>query len=251
MLVCLILWRYALLMLWVLVMGVWWGSNQIILRGPRKSRSCPGLKEPAPAHGCVQTFVRATEKYVCTPTQTLSSSFSHSLSHSHTLSNSLHHIKARAPSSLLPPSSLSPPFSLSCKHYPSNGSLEDTKTSSYLTPDTNLRALTVVYLGIKHTHKATWAPRKKNRQSGHAITHPPPPNTHTPSLLTPNTPLIIKTLFPYLPMHIHRYRCVCVCVCVCVYVLLSTLMYTQMYALANCACVCLCACLGHTEAIEG
>lgn len=42
--------------------------------------------------------------------------------------------------------------SLGCKHYPSNGSLEDTKTSSYLTPDTNLRALTVVYLGIKRRH---------------------------------------------------------------------------------------------------
>ena len=49
-----------------------------------------------------------------------------------------------------PPFSLSAVCSMSCKHYPSNGSLEDTKTSSCLTPDTDLRALTVAYLGIKH-----------------------------------------------------------------------------------------------------
>jgi len=52
----------------------------------------------------------------------------------------------------LSPSTPSLLCSLGCKHYPSNGSLEDTKTSSYLTPDTNLRALTVVYLEMKHTH---------------------------------------------------------------------------------------------------
>lgn len=79
----------------------------------------------------------------------LFSSFSHSLPRSHTLSNSRHRIKAVAPTPLSP----HPPSpSHGCKHYPSNGSLEDTKTSSYLTPDTNFRALTTVYLGIKHTH---------------------------------------------------------------------------------------------------
>lgn len=56
--------------------------------------------------------------------------------------------------SVLPPTTTTP---LCCALWAVNtiqatARLEDTKTSSYLTPDTNLRALTVVYLGIKHRH---------------------------------------------------------------------------------------------------
>ena len=149
------------------------------------------------------------------------------LSLTHAIKQSASH---QSPGSLPspPPSSLSPPLSLSCKHYPSNGSLEDTKTSSYLTPDTNLRALTVVYLGIKHTHKATWAPRKKNRQSRHAI-NPPPSHTLHPS--SPQT--LSSSEEPYSLTYLctsttNRYRSVCMCVCVCLCVCLCSCPHLQM-----------------------
>ena len=159
------------------------------------------------------------------------------LSLTHAIKQSASH---QSPGSLPspPPSSLSPPLSLSCKHYPSNGSLEDTKTSSYLTPDTNLRALTVVYLGIKHTHKATWAPRKKNRQSRHAI-NPPPSHTLHPS--SPQT--LSSSEEPYSLTYLctsttNRYRSVCMCVCVCVCV--CVVVHTYKCARKLCLCVYLC-----------
>lgn len=85
----------------------------------------------------------------------LFSSLSAWLTHKHTQTHT-HAIKQSAsdqsrcalPSP--PPLSSSLPCSVGCKHYPSNGSLEDTKTSSYLTPDTNLKALGIKHRRTKH-----------------------------------------------------------------------------------------------------
>ena len=82
MLVCSTLWRYAVLMLWALVIGVWWGSNQILLGGPSKARSFPGLKEPAPAHGCRHLYVPL--KSMCALLLKLSLLLSHTRSLAHT-----------------------------------------------------------------------------------------------------------------------------------------------------------------------
>ncbi len=104
-----------------------------------------------------------------------------SLTHTHTRTHTIKQSASDQSQRSLPsppPTSLplSPLCSLGCKHYPSNGSLEDTKTSSYLTPDTNLRVLNVVYLGIKHTHTRLPELAAENRRSSRAIS---PPNTHT------------------------------------------------------------------------
>lgn len=94
----------------------------------------------------VQTFVRATEK-VCmhshSPSLFLPVSHTHTLIH--TLSNSLHQIKASAAP---PPSPCHALWAVNTIQR--NGSLEATKTSSYLTPDTRSRAL-----GIKRRRANT------------------------------------------------------------------------------------------------
>lgn len=114
-------------------------------------QKCSLCLAPSRMNTHVQTFGRATEK-VCVhshfPSLFLPGSHTHTLIH--TLSNSLHQIKAGAPSPHLP----RPPHLChalwAVNTIQRNGCLEDTKTSSYLTPDTHLGAL-----GIKHRRTNT------------------------------------------------------------------------------------------------
>lgn len=75
------------------------------------------------------------------------------VSHTHTLSNSLYQIKVGPPSPHPPPTLCRALWAVNAIQ--SNGCLEDTKTSSYLTPDTNLRAL-----GLKRRRTNTEGPNR-------------------------------------------------------------------------------------------
>lgn len=158
-------------------------------------------------------------------------SHTHSVTHTHAIKQSASDQSQcclRTP----PPSA---PSSVGCKHYPSKGSLEDTKTSNYLTPDTDLRALTVVYLGIKysHTHRQSYlssSQQEASIQGGdqrkqpckqsppplpqntlHNSTPPHPhPFSSPPYSCIPNTYQCLSNL-SHIPK-VDRSLCVCVCV---------------------------------------
>lgn len=188
-------------------------------------------------------------------------SHTHSVTHTHAIKQSASDQSQcclRTP----PPSA---PSSVGCKHYPSKGSLEDTKTSNYLTPDTDLRALTVVYLGVKYTHTHTQSylsslQQEASIQGGRSEkvavqTEPPPlpqntlhnstpPHPHPfsspPYSCIPNTYQCLSNL-----SHIPKVDRSCVCVCVC------TLVCAFRDSCVHSAFVSMCACLGCSEAVEG
>lgn len=171
-------------------------------------------------------------------------SHTHSVTHTHAIKQSASDQSQcclRTP----PPSA---PSSVGCKHYPSKGSLEDTKTSNYLTPDTDLRALTVVYLGMKYSHTQTKLPELLAARSIHSggrsekvavQTEPPPlpqntlhnstpPHPHPfsspPYSCIPNTYQCLSNL-SHIPK-VDRSLCVCVCVSAHLYVHLEILVFT-------------------------
>lgn len=132
-------------------------------------------------------------------------SHTHSVTHTHAIKQSASDQSQcclRTP----PPSA---PSSVGCKHYPSKGSLEDTKTSNYLTPDTDLRALTVVYLGIKYTHTQSYlsslqqeASIQGGRSEKVAVQTEPPPHSHKTHSITAR----LLTHIPSLPHHTPAYQ---------------------------------------------